>query len=119
MLHQDIQGTFGHREKVHIVEHRRFESDMRRHFVGEVQYYDADHLRLKGYLFVFDHGRGAFVKVPPERTRVFSIDNRISITVLPEDFDLAAAGYKRNGPDLVFGDGATTELDIGAFSSHG
>ena len=119
MLYEDIQGAFGHRDKVHIVEHRRFESDMRRHFVGEVQYYDADHLRVKGFLFVFDHGCGEFVKVQPERIRVFSIDNHISITVLPEEFELPSAIYKRNGPDLVFTDGKTLELDIGAFSSHG
>ena len=91
MLHEDIQSSFRRREKVHIVEHRRFESDLRRHFIGEVQFYDKDHLRVKGSLFVFDHGCGEFVKVPPERTRVFSIDNHISITVLPEEFDLASA----------------------------
>ena len=119
MLHEDIQSSFRHREKVHIVEHRRFESDLRRHFIGEVQFYDNDHLRVKGSLFVFDHGCGEFVKVPPERTRVFSIDNHISITVLPEEFDLASALYKRNATDLVFTDGKTVELDIGAFGSHG
>ena len=119
MIYEDIQGAFQHREKVHIVEHRRFESDMRRHFVGEVRYYDAKHLRVKGYLFVFDHGRGAFIRVSPERTRVFSIDNRISITVLPEDFDVAGADYRRDGADLVFTDGKTIDLDIGAFGSHG
>ncbi len=119
MIYEDVQGAFEHREKVHIVEHRRFESDMRRHFVGEVRFYDANHLRVKGHLFVFDHGRGEFIKVPPERTRVFSIDNRISITVLPKDFDLTTAAYKRNGPDMVFTDGKVTGLDIGAFSSHG
>lgn len=119
MIYEDVQGTFGRREKVHIVEHRRFESDMRRHFIGEVQYYDSDHLRVKGFLFVFDHGCGEFVRVPPERTRVFSIDNHISITVLPKEFELASASYKRTGPDLIFTDGKSTELDIGAFSSHG
>ena len=119
MLYEDIQGAFGHQDKVHIVEHRRFESDMRRHFAGLVQFYNADHLRVKGFLFVFDHGRGAFIKVPPERTRVFSIDNHISITVLPEDFDLSGAAYERNHADLVFTDGKTLHLDIGAFSSHG
>jgi len=119
MLHEDIQSSFGYREKIHIVEHRRFESDLRRHFIGEVQYYDNDHLRVKGCLFVFDHGRGEFVKVPPERTRVFSIDNHISITVLPEGFDFTSAVYKRNANDLVFTDGKTVELDIGAFGSHG
>ena len=119
MIYEEIQGAFQHGELVHIVEHRRFETDMRRHFVGRVQFYDSHHLRVRGSLFVFDHGRGEFVKVPPERTRVFLIDNRISLTVLPESFDLENAGYQRNGPDLVFTDGKATALDLGAFSSHG
>ena len=119
MIYEDIQGAFEHRERVHIVEHRRFESDVRRHFVGEVQFHDGNFLRVKGYLFVFDHGRGEFIKVPPERTRIFSVDNRISITVLPKEFDLTTAAYKKNGTDLLFTDGKTDELHIGAFSSHG
>ena len=119
MIYEDIQGAFGHRERVHIVEHRRFESDVRRHFVGEVQFRDGNFLRVKGYLFVFDQGRAEFVKVAPERTRIFSVDNRISITVLPETFDLSRAVYKNNGTDLVFTDGKTEDLHIGAFSSHG
>ena len=119
MIYEDLPGAFEAGEKVHIVEHRRFESDLRRHFVGKVLYFDANYLRVRGYLFVFDHGRGEFAKVPPERTRVFSIDNRISITVLPGEFDIESALYKRNGMDLAFTDGKTVELDIGAFSSHG
>ena len=91
---------------------------MRRHFVGELRYYDANRLRVKGSLFVFDHGRSAFIKVEPERTRVFSIDNRIGITALPEDFDRAGADYRRDEADLVFTDGRTVDQDIGAFGSH-
>ena len=119
MIYEDIQRAFQHREKVHIVEHRRFETDMRRHFVGEVTFYDANHLRVKGVLFVFDHSNGVFSKIPPERTRVFSIDNRISITILPQAFETANAEYRRNDADLVFTDGKTIEIEIGAFNSHG
>ena len=119
MIYEDIPGAFEHGECVHIVEHRRFESDLRRHFVGKVLFFDANYLRVKGFLFVFDHGVGNFVRVPDERTRVFSIDNRISITVLPENFDLPAAEYQRNSPDIAFTDGKSVSLDLGALSCHG
>ena len=119
MIYEDIPGAFEPGEKIHVVEHRRFESDLRRHFIGRVLYFDANYLRVRGFMFVFEHGLGSFVKVPPERTRVFSIDNRISITVLPKDFDLETADYQRTGTDLAFTDGKTESLDIGAFSSHG
>lgn len=119
MIYEDIPGAFQPGEKVHIVEHRRFESELRRHFIGKVLYFDANYLRVKGFMFVYDHGTGSFAKVPSERTRVFSIDNRISITVLSEKFDLTSANYQRNGPVLAFSDGKTPPLDIGAFSSHG
>ena len=119
MTDETRQGAFGSAEKVHVVEHRRFEADLRRHFVGEIEHYDANHLRLRGFLFVFEQGSGQFVKVPPQRTRVFSIDNRISLTVLPEAFDLENSTYQRNGTELVFTDGKTLELELGAFGSHG
>ena len=93
-----------------------FETDTRRHFVGEVDSVDGNHLRVEGYPFVYDSETGLFVKIQPQRTCVFSNDNTISITILPPDFDLAHAGYHRAGRDFVFGDDQNRSLEMGAFS---
>jgi len=105
------------REKVHIVEHKRFSNDTRRHFVGEVESFDSNHIRIHGYPFVFDADRGKFVRIQPMRTCVFSTDNNIGITILPDDFDIEKASYSRQGGDFVFEDGNQHSIEIGAYSN--
>lgn len=119
MLYEQRDGVFAENEKVHVIEHRRFESDLRRHFVGEVHYYDSHYLRVAGNLYMFNGSTGLFEKVPPSRTRVFANDNRISITVLPSEFDLETAEYSRIGGDLAFVDKQGLCIEIGVFGTNG
>ena len=107
------------REKIHIVEHKRFSNDTRRHFVGEVEAIDATHIRIHGYPFVYDADRGKFVRIEPMRSCVFSTDNNIAITILPRAFDIENASYSRQGGDFIFEDGGQHSLEIGAYSNVG
>lgn len=119
MVHEDTACSIEVGEKVHVVEHRRFEKDFRRHFVGVVETTSANTFRLKGFLFVYDPGTDKFIKKETERVRVFCLDNLISITILPPETDLNRAEYSLKTGELVFTDHKHVSLDVGAFGVHG
>ena len=102
-----------------MTEHRRFETDVRRHFVGEVVATGMGAVRLRGVLFVYDAGSGEFVKKAELRERIFAIDNTVSITVLPSKCDFEALTYVREDGNLLLSDGRDIRLDIAAFGAHG
>lgn len=104
-------------EKVHIQYRRHFEGDVRRHFVGEVEWYSEGIARLRGFSFLFDGGRGTFVRLGKERTRLVPLGSGDIISMLPADADLEEARYEA-GPDggHVFSDGRTFDLEIAEFA---
>jgi hypothetical protein len=106
-------------EFVHIVEHRRFESDVRRHFVGKVVACDQGHFRVSGFIFRYNLASGQFEKIEEPRERVFVIDNMISLTVLPPTCDLERMTYERYRDELYLTDFGDVRLEIGAFGGQG
>lgn len=106
-------------ECVHIVEHRRFETDVRRHFVGRVEALSTAGIRVSGFMFVFDQRAGSFVRKEDHRTRIFQLDNLIGVTVLPAETNLDALTYQRDEGGLAITDGSNIRLDIAAFGSRG
>ena len=73
-------------DKLYIITRRLFESDLRRHFVGEVIEISAATVKVTGYAFVFDQAANEFVRHDDVRIRVFSlIDSGLVIGVLPRD----------------------------------
>lgn len=106
-------------EFVHVVEHRRFESDVRRHFVGKVVSCQGSVLRLEGYLFTFNLNSGRFERVSGIRERIFSIDNRISFTLLSPNCDLDNLMYQSGEAGLYLTDDNEVNLDVGVFAKHG
>ena len=54
-------------EKVHIIERRSFEKDLRRHFVGEIIDSSEQSIRVEGYAWVMDVTKGEFVRKPEKR----------------------------------------------------
>lgn len=45
-------------EKVHIIERRYFEEDLRRHLVGEVVKSTENAIRVEGHVWIFDKVKG-------------------------------------------------------------
>jgi hypothetical protein len=80
-------------EKVHIIERRYFNEDLRRHFVGEVTRSTENAIRVKGYVWIFDMLKGGFVKREDKRERVIYPSDRTNINILPKDVDLDALKY--------------------------
>jgi hypothetical protein len=106
-------------EKIHIVERRQFDSDLRRHFIGEVEYCSDHHLKIKGKLFVYNATSKVFERIEPSRFRIYANDNNIGITILPQDFDLPTAVYKRIPYKLLFCDANGFEMELGDIGTHG
>lgn len=106
-------------EIIHVIERRLFSDDVRRHFIGEIEALGDRVLRVKGYLFVYDTGAGAFTRKPELRTRLFALDNRVIINVLPRGIGFAEIGYTHDAEgNLSLTDGGDFELDISEFSAR-
>ena len=103
-------------EKVHIVERRMFESDVRRHFVGTVQRVDAAAARITGYVFVHDGGLSAYVRTGEVRTRIFPLATAgFVINVVSPETDIEEVRYVEEAGRLIATDGGVFSLDINEF----
>lgn len=104
-------------EKVHLIQLRRFERDLRRHFVGVVEAYDHGMARLSGYVFVIDdQTRHTFQKRPDRRTKVISLlAGEHIVNVLPPEVDIEAVHYVLEAHRLVATDGRNWKMDIKEF----
>ena len=106
-------------EKIHVIVRRNFESDMRRHFIGEILATDINLARVAGYAFVLDNMSGQFVRRPEERIRIIALtDSGNIINVLPGEADIENSQYKQSKEGkLMVTDSKTFSLDINEFSS--
>jgi hypothetical protein len=107
-------------EKIHVIERRRFDTDLRRHLIGEIAEVAESGVRVAGYTFVFDPGRNEYLRKPEFRTRIISLfDAANIINVLPENSKIEKAVYtvsKEN--QLVVTDRETFSLDINEFGTR-
>lgn len=107
-------------EKLHVVTRRFFESDLKRHFVGEVVAATEAAVRLNGYAFVFDAWANIYVKRPEKRERIIPLtDTSLILTVIPQEVDLDKLQYKMGRDNrLTMTDGAFFSLDINEFGAR-
>lgn len=103
-------------EKIHIMARRRFEQDIRRHFVGTVLTSDGSVVRTEGYTFVFDANKDNYDKRPEERTRIFDLsDSGYVVNIIPKETVLEKVIYKLSDRRLVVTDEKTFSLDVNEF----
>ena len=104
-------------EKIHIIVRRKFENDIRRHFIGEVIIANDTLARVEGYAFVFDNILGNYIRRSGKRIRMLGlIDSGYIINVLPSNANIEEAQYIRAEKNrLVVSDGKTFSLDINEF----
>ena len=103
-------------ERVHIIERRRFETDVRRHFFGVVDGVDGLAIRTTGYSFVYDSSATTFVRHDAPRTRVIALTSDLIVNIAPPEtnpedvrYDFSEAGK------LTVTDGGAFSLDINEF----
>jgi hypothetical protein len=103
--------------KIHVITRRQFESDLRRHFLGEVMESADGVVRVEGYTFILDTRLNKYVRRPEKRSRIFSlVDAGNIVNVLPDSANIEASDYKmsREG-HLGITDGESFSLDINEF----
>lgn len=104
-------------EKVHAIERRFFEGDVRRHFVGEVEVATESAVRVVGYTFVCNSMTGNFDRREPPRTRIIPLTAPgIVVYVIPQDIDVRTVRYEwASGNRLVVRSG-TWEVFLDEFA---
>ncbi len=103
-------------DKLHIITRRRFENDVRRHFVGEVTGISGELHRIQGFAFVFTMGANEFIKHPELRTRLFSLgEEGFIVNKIPSEIAITSLNYRLVKKHLVITDGANFSLDINEF----
>jgi hypothetical protein len=104
-------------DKLHVITRRRFESEERHHFVGEVTAVSDELCRVRGYAFVFDPGTHAYTRCPEVRTRLFSLGQEgFIVNAIPRTLDIASLEYRTVEERLVVTDGGKFSLDINEFA---
>jgi hypothetical protein len=104
-------------EKIFVIARRRFENDIRRHFIGEVQNVSETAVRVCGYAFVFDNMLSEFVKGEDLLTRIYPmIDAGLVISVLPREVILEEVRYSMNEKkQRIITDDKTFEISVSEF----
>jgi hypothetical protein len=107
-------------EKIHVMVRRRFEQDLRRHFVGEVTRVAENAVCAEGYVFVFNRVTNAFVRRTERRKRIVALtDNGNIINVIAAEVDLEKLVYDTSsGGRLIMTDHESFSLDINEFGTH-
>ncbi len=105
-------------EKIHVIERRQFQDDVRRHFLGEVMAVADATIRVTGYSFVYDMGTTSYVRSPGLRTRILPLGSAgVIINVVSPEADIEAARYDYRDGRVVITDGGAFTHDINEFGS--
>jgi hypothetical protein len=102
-------------ELFHVL--HRFEKEIKRHFVGEVESAQGGIARVSGYVFVVDDPRThLFVKRPDRRTKLVAFgDGELLINVLPGGVKLEDIRYETKDHRLYVTDGKNWTMDLKEF----
>ncbi len=102
-------------EKIHVL--HRFDKEMRRHFVGEIEAWQNNLARATGYVFVVDDpATHTFVRRPDKRTKLIALsDGELIINVLPPGIQLEDVHYEVHEHRLYVTDGKTWKMDVKEF----
>lgn len=105
-------------EKLHLIHRRRYETDQRRHFAGEVQDYENGLARVRGYAFVTDDlNKHDFVRRNDPRTKIAALSSGdLIINVLPDDVNIHEIRYELQNRQLVVTDG-NWKMDVKEFGT--
>ena len=105
-------------EKIHVMTRRGFDSDLRRHFAGQVVDATDGAVWVQGYVFVFYPGPNEYVRRPELRERIIALCDAENITnIIPPSVQLEELVYRASEQNrLVMTDRRSFSLDINEFS---
>ena len=103
-------------DKVHVIERRMFDSDVRRHFFGAVERVDASAMRITGYVYTYDSSSSTYVRGKELRTRLIALAaTGFVINVAPSETNVEDVRYVEQDGRLTVTDGGSFSLDINEF----
>ena len=106
-------------EKVHVVVRRAFETDLRRHFIGEIKATSDSVARIEGYFLVFDKNKNIFIKKPDSRVTIMDLSSSgYWVNLIPKEVELSDLHYTYDSENkLILTDGKSFDLDINEFGA--
>ena len=103
-------------EIVFIVIRRKFDGDLRRSFIGEVQGVSEVAIRVKGYPFIFDEITNEFVRTEFKRVHIFSlIDSSIFVRIITDNIKYEEVRYGMKDNQRIITDGKSFEMNVSEF----
>ena len=106
-------------EMIHVVERRRFDTDLRRHFFGVAERVELNAMRVRGYVFLYDSGTTTYLRSAEQRTRVISLTgDGLIINLAPPGTNIEDVRYEDQEGRLVVTDGGAFRLDINEFGRN-
>jgi len=104
-------------ENILVIHRRRFDKDIRRHFIGTVDAYEDGVARASGYVFVIDDlNKHLFMKRPDRRTKLVPIGSGdVIVNILPEPVDIEEVRYVLSERTLWITDGNGWKMDVKEF----
>ncbi len=107
-------------EKIHVIMRRNFESQMRRHFAGEINAVNGTEVRATGYVFVYDDRTAQYVRKNAPRTTVLNLaESGYIVNVIPRAINLEEVRYETiDRSELFFTDGKNFRLNINEFGTR-
>jgi hypothetical protein len=104
-------------ENVLVIHRRRFDRDIRRHFVGTVEAYEDGIVRAWGYVFVNDDlNKQVFLKRPDRRTKLIPLGSGdVIVNVIPNTVDIEEVQYELADRTLRVTDGNGWKMDVKEF----
>ncbi len=105
-------------EKVVVITRRFFETDLRRHFVGQIEEVTETVMRVFGYAFIFDEITHEFIRRNDQRVRIVSIvDADNIIIVIPSDVAIDSVHYETDDRGRRYiTDGNTFRMNVSEFT---
>jgi len=104
-------------EKVHVIVRRNFETDLRRHFIGEVVAAAECAVTVKGRVVVYDPVKCRYEVAPDTRVRILSLtDAGNIINIIPRATKIENVKYVLSADKrLIVTDGESLTLDVNEF----
>ena len=100
---------------VFVVDRRLFEDDLRRHFVGTVEFCTDTGFIARGYPFLHSSREGNFVRKNNPRTRLFSFFNEQIINLLPKHCNVDKVEHVVTDHGTILTDNDTFRIDVSEF----
>ncbi len=106
-------------EKVYVIFRRLFETEIRRHFVGEIMEVTGSTVRLEGNAIIFDSTKNQYSRKPELRTTIVDLaESGYIVNFIPSKVNIRDLQYILNqNKRLVVTDGKDFSLDINEFGA--